>query len=246
VPLAARRSDRVIVPSRTTADHVVRYLGLPADRIDVIHEGVGASAARPLPEPEVRERIEAPRDRPIVLTVSAKRPHKNLGRLVDALAEIPAERRPLLVLPGYPTAHERELRRRADDAGVAADVRWLDWVEAELLEGLYAASECFVFPSLHEGFGLPVLEAMARGLPVACSNGGSLAEVAGEATLPFDPYSATSIATAIERLLGDEREAERLRAAGREQAARFSWETAAEGTLRSYERALGSVGGAGD
>ena len=105
----------------------------------------------------------------MALSVSAKRPHKNLARLIGALARIPQERRPLLALPGYPTPHEQELRELAAERGVAEDVRFLAWVSAEELDDLYAAADCFVFPSLYEGFGFPVLEAMARGVPVATS-----------------------------------------------------------------------------
>ena len=126
-------------------------------------------------------------ERRVLLSLSAKRPHKNLLALIGALARIPAEERPVLVLPGYPTAHEAELRERAASEGVADDVRFPAWVSAEELEGLWALAQAFVFPSLYEGFGLPVLEAMARGVPVACSNASSLPEVAGDAALLFDP-----------------------------------------------------------
>lgn len=190
-----------------------------------------------MPEPELRAWLEAGAQQ-IVLTVSAKRPHKNLLRLLAAIAAIPQERRPLLVLPGYPTSHEQELRDRAGQLGIAGDVRFLGWVDSAQLEGLYAAAACFVFPSLYEGFGLPVLEAMARGVPVACSGRGALDEVAGGAALRFDPESEAAIADAIERLLSDGAEAQRLRAAGLERAAQFSWAATAAGTLACYERAL--------
>ena len=146
------------------------------------------------------------------------------------------------MLPGYPTPHEQELRSRAAELGIDRDVRFLGWISAAELEGLYAAASCFVFPSLAEGFGLPVLEAMARGVPVACSARGSLAEVAGDAALLFDPESEPAIADAIRNLLSNSALRDRLRAAGRAQAARFPWSACADGTLASYERALGSSG----
>jgi glycosyltransferase involved in cell wall biosynthesis len=241
VPIAAKRSHRIITGSTSTAESIERLLRVSPSRVDVVPHGVGARPdARPVPEAELRAQLEAG-EGPIVLCVAAKRPHKNLMRLLAALALIPPGRRPLLVLPGYPTPHEHELRRRADELGIAADVRFLGWVDPAELEGLYAAAACFVFPSLLEGFGLPVLEAMIRGLPVACSARGSLAEVAGDAALPFDPESEPAIAAAIERLLNDKWEAERLRSAGRERAARFSWAATAAGTLACYERALRPV-----
>jgi glycosyltransferase involved in cell wall biosynthesis len=176
-----------------------------------------------------------------VLSLSAKRPHKNLAGLLDAIAMMPPERRPVLVLPGYPTPHEAELRDRATALGLDDDVRFLGWTSGADVEGLFALSKAFVFPSFYEGFGLPVLEAMARGVPVACSDRASLPELAGDAALLFDPDDPGAIAAALERMLSDPAEAERLRAAGRARAARFTWAKAADLTLASYERALASA-----
>jgi glycosyltransferase involved in cell wall biosynthesis len=238
IPLAARRSDRVIVPSHATEDDVIRLLKLAPEKIDVVPNGIGAPPLAQWPSSEdVRRRFDLG-PRPLALTVSLKRPHKNLDRLLDALALIPPERRPLLVLAGHATPYQERLREHAARVGVAADARFLDWVSQEDLEGLYRAATVFVFPSLYEGFGLPVLEAMMRGVPVACSNRGALAEVADEAALTFDPFDTRSIAAALERLLGDPEERERLRSAGRANAARFSWDETAAKTIVSYERAL--------
>jgi glycosyltransferase involved in cell wall biosynthesis len=240
VPLAARRSDRIITDAASTREDLRRLLKIEPDKVDVVPLGVGTSArAQPRAEADVRLAVGAG-ERPIVLTASAKRPHKNLARLIAAIALIPAPRRPLLVLAGYPTPYESELRERASELSVAGDVCFLPWVEEDLLEGLYATAACFAFPSLYEGFGLPVLEAMARAVPVVCSDRGSLVEVAGDAALKVNPESERSIASALERILGDRGEAERLRAAGLTQAARFSWTATAKGTLAVYERVLGS------
>jgi glycosyltransferase involved in cell wall biosynthesis len=240
VPLAARRSDRVIVDSRATAQDVRTHLRVPERRIDVVELGVGATrSAAPLPGPELRERLDAG-ERPILLTVSAKLAHKNLARLIGALASVPAGERPLLVLPGYATPYEAELRAHAASLGAEDDVRFLGWVSSEELEGLYGAAAGFVFPTLAEGFGLPVLEAMARGVAVACSDIPVLREVAGDDALFFDPRSEPAIAAAIGRLLHDGALAERLRAAGPARAARFSWRRTATATLASYARAAAS------
>jgi glycosyltransferase involved in cell wall biosynthesis len=239
VPMAARRSDRIITDSHATAVDVERFIGIDPDKLDVVGLGVGTTLrATPLGGRELRERLGCGPDRELVLTVSAKLPHKNLRRLLGALALIEPDRRPLLVAPGYHTPHEDELRSRAAELGIERDVRFLGWISAAELEGLYAAASCFVFPSLAEGFGLPVLEAMVRGVPVACSARGSLAEVAGDAALLFDPESEPAIAAAIRDLLADPALRDRLRDAGRAQAARFTWSATADGTLASYERAL--------
>jgi glycosyltransferase involved in cell wall biosynthesis len=234
VPAAARRSRRVIVSSESTKADLVHHLRLDRAKVDVAPLALGHP-------PRAASRSREPTGRPMLLTVSAKRPHKNLMRLLGALARIPAERRPLLTLPGYPTPHEDELRARAAELGIEADVRLLGWVSEEQLEDLYAAADAFVFPSLHEGFGMPVLEAMARRVPVATSGRTSLAEVAGDAALLFDPEDEASIAAAIERLLSDRELAERLERAGLEQAARFTWDRTADLTVASYRRALGEA-----
>jgi glycosyltransferase involved in cell wall biosynthesis len=238
VPLAARRSDRIVVPSRRTRDDLVELLRVSSAKIDVVPEGVGTAVrSEPCGESDLRTRYELGA-RTCVLTLSAKRRHKNLARLLEALALIPSIERPILVLPGYPTTYEIELQARADDLGVRSDVRFLGWVSEAELEGLYGLARCFVFPSLYEGFGLPVLEAMSRGLPVVCSDRGSLREVAGSAARLVDPERPHSIAEGMRSVLSDPIEAERLRLEGRRQAARFSWREAASGTLKSYDRAL--------
>jgi glycosyltransferase involved in cell wall biosynthesis len=241
VPLAARRSHRVIAISQSTARDVERYLHVPAERLDVIPSGVGTTVAgEPEPEAVLRERHGLGR-RQVVLSASAKRPHKNLPRLLHALSAIAPGQRPVLVIPGYPTPHECELRAVAAQLGVIDDVRLLDWVSTRELEGLYALAALSVTPSLYEGFGLPVLEAMRRGVPVACSDRGSLPEVAGDAALLFDPENVPAMTAAIQRVLGDADEAARLCAAGRAQAARFTWAATARATAASYDRALAGL-----
>jgi glycosyltransferase involved in cell wall biosynthesis len=238
VPLAARRSHRIITDSRSARDDLVRLLDVPPGKVDVVPLGTGTSVpGEALAVSEIRARYRLGH-RPLLLTLSAKRPVKNLARLLDALALMPAERRPVLVAPGYPTPHENELRRRAGELGLGQDVRFAAWVGGAELEGLFHTAAGFVFPSLYEGFGLPVLEAMRRGVPVACSNRASLAEVSGDAAIHFDPEDARDIAGALERLLSAGPETERLRALGRERAAGFSWEHTARGTIATYERTL--------
>ncbi len=240
VPLAARRSHRIIVPSETTRTDLIRLLNVPAAKIDLVPNGLGTPpGARWDSEDELRRRYDFGA-RPFILTLSIKRPHKNLVRLLEALALIQSERRPILVLAGHATAYEQELRECAARLRLVADTRFLGWVSVEELEGLYRSSACFVFPSLYEGFGLPVLEAMARGVPVACSDRGALTEVADGAAVTFDPEQPRAIADAIERLLVDPAERERLSRAGPANAARFTWAETARGTLRAYELALDS------
>lgn len=238
IPLAARRSDRIIVPSQSTRGDLIRLLKVPERKIDVVPNGIGLPPSADWTSAEELRRRYDFGERPLLLTVSLKRPNKNLVRLLDAVALIPGERRPLLVLVGHATRYEQQLREHAARLNISADTRFLDWVPSEELEGLYRASTCFVFPSLYEGFGLPVLEAMTRGVPVACSNRGALPEVADDAAVFFDPEEPGSIADALERLLADPAERARLAGLGRVNAGRFSWPETARKTLVSYESVL--------
>jgi glycosyltransferase involved in cell wall biosynthesis len=240
IPLAARRSERVIAPSETTRRDLIRLLKVPEGKIDVVPNGVGTPPGGPsASEEDVRRRYQLGSG-PVLLTVSLKRPNKNLLRLLDALALIPSERRPLLVLAGHATPYERELREHADQLDLTTQTRFLGWVPQPQLEALYRTAACFVFPSLYEGFGLPVLEAMLRGTPVACSDRGALAEVANGAAVTFDPEKPSAIAEAIESIMRDPAERARLRSAGIANARRFSWTSAALRTLTVYERAFAS------
>lgn len=238
VPPVARRADRLIAISRSGAEDIARYVHVPLDRIDVVSLGPGVEArVAPTAEPELRERLGLGGG-PIVLAVSAKKSHKNLARLVEAM-RIVARREPSasLVLPGRPTKHEDELRVLAAQLRLSESVVFPPYVDARDLEGLYAAASCFVLPSLAEGFGLPILEAMRRGVPVACSNVSAMPEVAGEAARFFDPQDAEQIAAAVLELLEDRVLAARLVAAGHARAEGFSWARTAELTLESYARA---------
>jgi glycosyltransferase involved in cell wall biosynthesis len=235
VPASARRSHRIVVDAESTRRDLVDHLHVPEDKVDVVPLGASpATAVEPTPAGGLRVRLGLG-DRRVLLSASAKRPHKNLARLLQAVAGI--EDRPLLVIPGYPTPHEADLRALASELGIADDVVFPAWVSAADLEGLYALAEAVVFPSLYEGFGLPVLEAMGRGVPVATSDRSSLPEVAGDAALLFDPEDVDAIRGAIERLLADGALRERLAVAGRERAATFTWERTAELTVAAYERA---------
>ncbi|HEY7952196.1 MAG TPA: glycosyltransferase family 1 protein [Solirubrobacteraceae bacterium] len=242
VPAAVRSAHRVIVDAHSTKHDLVHMLHAEERKIDVVPLGLGAPRRhQPAPEAQLRERLQLG-TRQVILSLSAKRPHKNLSILIRALGRIDPERRPLLVLPGYPTAHEDELRQLAAAQGLSDDVRFLHWISSEDLEGLWGLTRVFVFPSLYEGFGLPLLEAMDRSVPVAASNASSLPEVAGDAALLFDPHDLAQLADAIERLLFDNDLRQTLIARGAERVKQFTWERTARGSLDSYARALGLAG----
>jgi glycosyltransferase involved in cell wall biosynthesis len=239
-PVLGRSCDRIITISKAARDDIAAALHLDAEKFDVIPHGIAEPPAIAAGETEtqaLRERLGLGPE-PIVLCVAAKRRHKNLHGLIRALASLP-EPRPQLVLPGSPNAYELELRDLAAELGVQHGVRFPGWVSEADLELLYRLASCFVLPTFQEGFGLPVLEAMARGVPVACSDIPALREVAGDAAVWFDPKDPPGIARAIERLLGDPKMAGELVDRGHERCALFTWERTARATLASYRRALG-------
>jgi len=236
--LAARRSRRIVTLSEDVKRDIVRFLGVAAGRVDVTPLGPGLpDSGKPLPPVELRRQFDLGAG-PLVLTVSAKRPHKNLERLFEAFALLNEAEEAVLVVPGYSTVFEDELGARAEDLDLGSRIRFTGWVDDATLDGLYHAADCFVFPSLAEGFGLPVLEAMVRGTAVACSRIGPLEEVASEAAIYFEPTDIEEMAGAIESLLADDDLRKRLGEAGRKRAKQFSWARTAEATLQSYERAL--------
>ena len=238
VPLGGRRADRVIVYSQATKRDVVAECRVDAAKVDVVPLGPGMRDFDATPEGELRDRLDLGQA-PVVLTVAPPLPHKNLDRLLEAHRTLGSmEPAPVLVLVGHGGRKGERLRARIAELGLEDRVRITGWISDEDLEGLYRITACCAYPSLYEGFGLPVLEAMRRGAPVACSDATSLPEVVGDAAELFDPHDAGAIAAAVRRVLEDERLTADLVERGRRRAAEFTWERTAQGTLESYERAI--------
>ena len=235
---AARTAHRLITGCQAARDEIVALLGVQPDHIDVVPHGFGTPRSGfKTPIADLRARFGFG-ERPFVLVSAIRVPHKNLPMMIDALSLMPKEHRPLLVMTGPAGSDDNKLAERIRAHRLEADVRLLGWLEQPDLEGLFDGAICFVLPTLYEGFGLPVLEAMARGVPVACSDIGPLREVVDKAALLFDPRQPQSIADSIDLLMKSSSERDRLVKAGREQVAKFTWQSAAKGTLISYERAM--------
>jgi glycosyltransferase involved in cell wall biosynthesis len=236
---AARRARRLIAISENGRSEIAEEFRVPIERIDVIPLGPGSNGGvQATAEPELRARLGLGGG-PMILAVSAFLAHKNVERLVEAMPVIRAESPDaVLVLPGNPTPLQDKVREQARASGVENAVVFPGWVDAADLEGLYRTANCFVLPSRREGFGLPVLEAMRRGVPVACSRASAVPEVAGDAALFFDPERSDEIAEAVTAILRDPGLAADLAEKGTRRAALFTWRRAADETLATFERAL--------
>jgi glycosyltransferase involved in cell wall biosynthesis len=216
---SAHRARRLIAVSEATRADLVRVYGLPRERIDVVLHGV---------EPEFftldRTHTEA-----YVLCVSTLHPHKNLDRLIRAYARRKRDWR--LVIAGMRGFFADALDALVAELGVKDSVQLTGWIPREELLQLYARAQAFVYPSTFEGFGMPVLEAMAAGIPVACSDIAPLREVAGDDALFFDSLSEDAIAGALDRIVMDDALRTQLTEAGPRRARGFTWERAARETL---------------
>lgn len=216
---AARRSTRLIAVSHATAADLKLFYGKEAS---VVHHGV---------DPRFLE-MKRQDPAPFLLCVSTLHPHKNLARLVEAFAGFRAKRPEFrLVIPGMRGFFTEQLERRIAELGLANAVELLGWIPREELMRLYERAWAFVYPSTFEGFGMPVLEAMAAGIPVACSAIPPLEEVAGGSVLLFPPADTDSLVEALERITGDAGLRAKLAIEGRERAREFTWERAARETL---------------
>ncbi len=234
---SAWAARRVIAVSQATAQDLVRFLRTPSGKIRVIHE---APPALPrVTEAQVRELVRRyGLARPYALHVGTLQPRKNLARLLEAYARIQPGGLPWdLVLAGGTGWGGQDLAGLARSLGIAQRVHFLGYVPDRDLPVLLWGAHLFVFPSLFEGFGLPVLEAQQMGVPVMCANNSALPEVAGDAAILVDPLDVEALAQAMLRLSRDEALRQELIAKGYENVKRFSWEKAARETLAVLEAA---------
>jgi glycosyltransferase involved in cell wall biosynthesis len=229
---AGRSADALITGSVAARNEICAVLDLDPASFTVIPHGVGRSAEiAPAPESELRERYGLDGGR-IVLCVGAKRPHKNQELLVRAATRLPDDL--VVALVGAAEPYDRRLRALSDRLGVQDRLRFIEYVPDRDLEGLFALAACAAFPTLDEGFGLPLLEALQRGVPVACSDIPVLRELGADAAHYFDPHDPAKAAGAILEAIADAEATRR----GPQRAGSFSWEEAAAATFEVYERAL--------
>ncbi len=237
ITLAARRATRVLTVSESSKRDILRFVDVPAGKIDVIYNAYDERfGVEPREEDVIRVRERYQLHDQFVLYAGNVRPHKNLERLIEAFDLV--RKRGLehlkLVLIGDEISKYAALRRAVHSHQLHQYVRFLGYLPEETLAIMYRLAGVFVFPSLYEGFGLPPLEAMASGTPVVTSNVSSLPEVAGDAAILVDPYRPEAIADGIERLLRDEALRRDLRARGLARAQQFSWEASVRRVREIY------------
>jgi glycosyltransferase involved in cell wall biosynthesis len=225
VPRSARRAARVLAVSELTKRDLIDIYGIPEEKIVVTPNGV---------DPAFRPEGPSPDGEPYALFVGALQPRKDAAVAIEALALI-GDGAPRLVVVGQDKGGRAEAERSAERNGLAARIEFRGHVPQEELATLYRGAACLVFPSRYEGFGLPVLEAMASGTPVVATTVGALPEVAGGAAILVEDRNPVALAGGIERALADR---ERLVPAGLERARQFTWAETARRTLQVYRELL--------
>ena len=236
--LSCRRARRVLAISHSTAADLQRLLGIPREKIDITPLGYDRAAFRPLPAADIaafrRRQGLPPR---FWLFVGTLEPRKNLLMLLDAYARLPKAARLPLILGGGRGWMDEAVFAAIDAQGLADCIKHIGFIPTTDLPLWYNSAEAFVYPSVFEGFGLPVLEAMACGTPVLTSDASSLPEVAGDAGLTLPPDAPARWADALKCAAADREWRMQARQQGLRQAARFSWRRTAELTVASYRRA---------
>lgn len=236
MPDAIRLADRILADSHSTADAIISEFPWAQDRVRVVHLG-----ATSLPQPNGIEVLDALGiDRPYFLFVGTLEPRKNLRRLLEAYASLDpiVRKQTLLVIAGGKGWGNEDMVSLVHSLDLTDSVRLMGYVNEEQLATLYAHARFLAMPSLYEGFGLPLVEAMSFGVPVLTSSCSSLPEVAGDAGMLVDPYNTNSIATGLLQMLKDDEFRNELAARSRLNASRFSWEKAAKETMAIFHEAV--------
>ena len=241
ITLAAKRATRVLTVSESSKRDIQRFVDIPPGKVDVIYNSFDPRfGVEPDAETidRVRERYQLQSE--FVLYAGNVKPHKNLERLIEAFHIVRSRGldQLKLVLIGDEISKYTALRRAVHQHQLHNYVRFLGYLPEETLAVMYRLAGVFVFPSLYEGFGLPPLEAMASGTPVVTSNVSSLPEVAGDAAVLVDPYSAEAIADGMYRVLTDNDLRSELRRRGPQRASQFSWEASVRRVREIYGQVL--------
>jgi glycosyltransferase involved in cell wall biosynthesis len=234
----ARRADAILTVSRYSAGDIQRHLGVPPQDIHVVYGAASTFTKDRLQAAALRDELNLPH--PYVLSLAAVDPRKNTRMVIEAYAMavqnagIPE----YLVLIGIPPRWQNYYDSAVRHSGLKDRIFWFDFLPEASLAAMYEGAAVFLYPSLYEGFGIPVLEAMASGCPVISSTTSSIPEIAGDAALLVDPNDKTAVAEALVNVLQDGPLRHSLISKGFQRAARFSWRRHAEETLEIYRKVL--------
>jgi glycosyltransferase involved in cell wall biosynthesis len=239
LPRTARKADAIITDSGPSREDIVTHLSVPPERVEVVPLAADRRF-RPMKTAEVEPVLqEYGVERPYILYVGALESRKNLPRLLEAYALLRQwSELWKLVIVGARKWKSSPIFDTVQRLALEPHVYFTGYVKDEHLPAIYAGADLFAFPSLYEGFGLPILESMACGTPVVTSNSSSLPEVAGDVAILVDPYNVEEIAEAMRRVLEDGDLAQELRKGGLERAAQFTWERTARETVAVYEKVI--------
>ncbi len=237
---AVRNAMHIFTVSQNSKKDICETFGICYDRVTITYNAAGREFA-PKDKAETEylfDRFSIPRNRKILLYVGNLKQHKNLSRLLEAFSEINDDKNMVLLLVGKAFSN-LELKRREEELKIEDEVIHTGVVQKKELVDLYNLADVFVFPSLYEGFGIPLLEAMACGTPVVCSNSSSMPEVAGDAAMMFNPYNVEEMGKAIKDML--DIDAAEYIARGRERAGRFVWGDAVASVKTEIMRCLAEI-----
>lgn len=234
--VSLQRAEKIIAISQSTKEDIIRHFKTPKEKIEVIHEAADEHF-HPLPQEATRKTLEKySLSSPYLLYVGVRRAHKNLLRLLEAHKLLRENRKIVhkLVIVGEEDPRFPQVKRKVRELGLNEEVIFTGYLPEKDLPYFYNGATLFIFPSLYEGFGMPVLEAMACGTPVVCSHTSSLPEIAGETAIFVDPHNIKAMAEGMKKVIDDKGLRKRLSLAGLKQARKFSWHRTAQKTLEIY------------
>lgn len=247
VPRSIRAADHIIADSHHTARDIREYFQISSQQISVVQGGVDHKKFSPVTDTAVMASVRAKYgigDRPYIFALSSLQPRKNFARLVEAyfLARQEIALEHALVIGGAKGWMYDDIFTKVTELGLADDVRFTGYVDDADLPALYGGAQFFAFPSLYEGFGLPIIESLACATPVLAANNSCLPEAGGPGALYVDAADTRSIADGILRLCSDTALRDQLRAAGRIHASHFTWENSASQLISTYRKVLATIG----
>ncbi len=239
LPLSIKRATKIISVSEFTRHEIIELLGVKPEKIVVTHQGYGTIFNKRLKPDELNYVLGKYNLKmgEIILFVGTVEPRKNLSKLIDAFDEVKVKKsinHKLVIAGGLGWSYDEFLKKKAASK-FSDDIILTGYISGKELLALYRLASCFVFPSLYEGFGLPVLEAMVNSTPVVCSKRSSLPEIAGDAAVYFNPDDAEDIANKIIRVLEDTELKNRLISSGKKQVRKYSWKKSVEKTVQIYK-----------